>query len=848
MDEKSRELALGAMLHDIGKLIQRAMPGRGTHSEIGADYLKKINGNDKWKELFNCVEYHHSSALKNAGLSRESFAYIVCEADNIAAGVDRRKINEEDAAMFDKYTPLHSLFNIFNYVDTDDTMAYSLKTMDESFKINFPENIERKGLSDTSVYYHIYNSFDQNFKNMDWENDSLDSFLKLLETHLAYVPSSTNIAEVPDISMYNHLKMTAAVSGCLYSYFNEKEISDYRKACFEEVGLLRKTELFLLVSGEFSGIQNFIYTISSKGALKLLRGRSFYLELMAEHIIDDMLNKAGFSRANLIYSGGGHFYLLLPNTGAMHRLLNDAKKSINEWLLLNYGTNLYFEMAWTEASPDQLCNNLDQVKKSQNLTGALFKKISEKASGRKLQRYDRQQLIDLMTADSGYNNMHFTDRECSVCGSSGARLENVRGETEEGRQMCAACYALYKMGDRLPRLDRTDDRNMQVITILNPDQNNEGIELPSLDGKVLLDFQDVQKAKQGIISGSNRRVYSVNKYMSGINYSTNLWAGIYSAEDPEKRGLIDFEALVNKCWGIKRLGVLRADVDNLGQAFISGFEKKDGSPDKYQFVSLSRYASLSYNLSMFFKFEINKLCAGNAGIPQYRLESCKYDEETGPRQLVIVYSGGDDLFVVGAWNEVLGFAVDLHRAFSRFTNGKMTMSAGFGMFDHKFPIAQMAKITGDLEKCAKENPEKDSIALFGMEFVNGRTANRHTYKWDRLENKVLNEKLASLYKWFDVINGSDDEEKSRGLTKIYNLLTLYNSIYDEKKENKKINVARLAYMLGRMEPDGRKKDSQLPIYKEMRDAMYAWALNYGDRQELLTALYILIYLYRKEDN
>ena len=36
---------------------------------------------------------------------------------------------------------------------------------------------------------------------------------------------------------------------------------------------------------------------------------------------------------------------------------------------------------------------------------------------------------------------------------------------------------------------------------------------------------------------------------------------------------ISFEELASKSIGVKKLGVLRADVDNLGKAFINGFEK-----------------------------------------------------------------------------------------------------------------------------------------------------------------------------------------------------------------------------------------------------------------------------------
>src|SRR5699024_10959701 len=130
------------------------------------------------------------------------------------------------------------------------------------------------------------------------------------------------------------------------------------------------------------------------------------------------------------------------------------------------------------------------------------------------------------------------------------------------------------------------------------------------------------------------------------------------------------EGLVAKGIGIPRLGVFRADIDNLGQAFVSGF---DG---KYQ--TLSRSATFSRKLSIFFKLYINHI-----------LKNGKYsmDGKAGERSAAIIYSGGDDLFVVGAWKDVLEFAVDLYQTFRKFSQGTLTLSGGYGLFQPKYPIS-----------------------------------------------------------------------------------------------------------------------------------------------------------------
>ena len=68
--------------------------------------------------------------------------------------------------------------------------------------------------------------------------------------------------------------------------------------------------------------------------------------------------------------------------------------------------------------------------------------------------------------------------------------------------------------------------------------------------------------------------------------------------------LIEFKNLVKKSKGIERLAVFRADVDNLGTLFQSGFENKD-SKEPYKNVTLSKSVVLSRYLSDFFKRKIN---------------------------------------------------------------------------------------------------------------------------------------------------------------------------------------------------------------------------------------------------
>ncbi len=151
--------------------------------------------------------------------------------------------------------------------------------------------------------------------------------------------------------------------------------------------------------------------------------------------------------------------------------------------------------------------------------------------------------------------------------------------------------------------------------------------------------------------------------------------------DREKRSAgWDFEQFATEATGIQRIGVLRMDVDNLGQLFIRGFQ---WAKDK-QMGSLSRVATLSRQLNLFFS--------------GYLMQLLK-DEP----QVQVIYAGGDDLFLIGSWDALPGVARAIEQAFKRFTahNPDFTISAGITMVRGKYPIARAAEMAGDAESSAK---------------------------------------------------------------------------------------------------------------------------------------------------
>ena len=121
--------------------------------------------------------------------------------------------------------------------------------------------------------------------------------------------------------------------------------------------------------------------------------------------------------------------------------------------------------------------------------------------------------------------------------------------------------------------------------------------------------------------------------------------------------------------------------------------------------------------------------------------------------MAIVYSGGDDVFLVGAWNDVIAACVDLKNALERFTEGTLTISGGIGIYPSKYPVNIMAKEVERLEDHSKTMDGKNAITIFDK---------NHGYLWDEFENKVLNEKLSAIKEYFV-------EEDERGMAFLYHL-------------------------------------------------------------------------------
>ena len=107
------------------------------------------------------------------------------------------------------------------------------------------------------------------------------------------------------------------------------------------------------------------------------------------------------------------------------------------------------------------------------------------------------------------------------------------------------------------------------------------------------------------------------------------------------------------------------------------------------------------------------------------------------------------------------------------------------------------------------------------------------YSWSDFTDGVLGEKETVLKEFFD---NNDDHGNS--------VLYRINELLKGVKEKGRINLARYAYLLARLEPS--QKDARHRLYKNFCDKMYQWALDETSRGQLITAILLYVYQTRKE--
>ena len=510
-------------------------------------------------------------------------------------------------------------------------------------------------------------------------------------------PDSVDSVDHSQTPVYDLFKTAAAIDDCLKTGESD--------------------EKFLLVGCDFSGIQDTVYTITSKGALKTLRARSFMLELLTEHIMHEILKAVNTGRHAIIYSGGGGFGLLLPNKSESISTINKYRKKLNNWALEEFSARFFIAIDALSLSAQQLkvdfqklrqqqADNLDRLKRTKFVDQ--LPKLFELSMPEQLTVKTECQITrrDDIDAKKMFN------LENGICMHS---VEVNKREDDEWIWVSESCFHQFKFGDRL--IDDTEKLYRYCSNVDRTKKENFGtLVLPGIDGNDV--FYTVHE-----LTGAKPDIYwTINSWDGGIVFQHANYVRKYGelslyAQKKEKESLKEdnhevkpkdtasFQGLASSSCGADLIGALRMDVDNMG-ALFSEIEK------------LTELSVTSRLLNLFFKVYLNQICGERK--TDIVLKNNAVDHEYGKvgRNVSVIYAGGDDLFIVGAWDETVELSFDIQQDFECFTQGR-GISGGLTLHQPKFPLYQMARRSVEAEKFAKldkdketDRKEKNRIALF----------------------------------------------------------------------------------------------------------------------------------------
>lgn len=688
MEEAVYRIALAGLLHDIGRFAQWIGWRKGRPAEVGRAFVQQFVP-PAWQEPLYPVMGHRHRPLPDHATK------VVALADRLAAGA--RISNEEEG---EQPRPLRS---IFCALTADGQKASSVR-----YWPLHPLRIDREALfpreeADPAeverAYHRLRDGFQKEVQalfNAHRQGGQLpvylESMLLLLQRYAWCVPSAYHRV-LPDVSFYDHSRVTAALAVCLLGW--EEAALDRALEAPED----KPDEVALLVGGDISGVQDFIYTITARGATSALRGRSFYLQLLTEAVARYVLRRLELPITNLIYQGGGGFYLLARP--ADRARLEEVRREVSRILLTHHQGDLYLAL---EAIPLAAADFYDG-----RISGK-WRELGERLQKAKQRRFTElgEELRKRLFEPQGHGGNK--EQECQVCGREHPHTKEEKEEgEEEGVRKCPPCLSYEGLGEDLRRA-----RYLWWMEV--EPAGGEGVE-PGGWKEVLRAF-GLQAGAVEVLAGvpntgCPRWILALtDEAMSDLRPDAHTVIGrrflvnvtpVWNERDDEwlqglprdrqravrrelpqpPHGKIKpFTVLAAQSTGIPRLGVLRMDVDNLGKLFSDGLGEA---------ANLSRVAALSFAISLFFEGWVEMLAA--------RIGRT----EDGRDRLYSIYSGGDDLFFVGSWDAVVELARAIRVDFSHFVAGHpgLHTSAGIVLIPAKYPLYQAAREAGEAESQAK---------------------------------------------------------------------------------------------------------------------------------------------------
>jgi len=720
MDEINK-VALAAFLHDIGKFAQRAKinvddidfqyfcprdkNGNFTHKHAGytakvlEDYIVEKQKDKKRIISANSLNGKFIEISAKHHTPENKKEWIVAAADRLASGFERE--------FFEEYNQAEEDISKLCKERLDHLFAKNKKFKLDKFESDNIFPVDEKGIG----YKKLWEEFIEDLKKL-YKFENYPEHLKiqaldyLLKKYTSFIPSATAFKykdrEIePNIPLYEHLKTTSIFASAIYSMNKEnqnKVLAYYRgeKDTLDE-------KVFLIIAGDFFGIQDFIFDeVKTKFAAKVLRAKSAYIQLLIKVLAYYVCEKLGISHYSIISTHAGKFEILAPNEKEIIEKLKDLQKELNDYFVEEFFGMTGVGIAFEEASVGDFILK-DRYKKLRERLANIVEEIKFKKFGLNEIGYK------LFNIDKDLNNQNL----CEFC------LKR-KGKKEKEYVICDSCKRFVTLGKKLVKY------NYIAIT---KRENKDNIKIFKDYYVHFFDNPSKELAKDDIFIfdiSKDSEFNGMEKWELKSYVATTKDKEILTLEDLAKLSVSDNEEA-----GVEAIMSLKGDADGMGN-FIK---------DSHVTNSFAKYNFFAKMIDYYFSVYVTE----------------KFMKD---KPFYTVFAGGDDIFVLGAWDEVIKLSQLIRDGFVKFTDNKLTFSVGLIMSKANKPVNFLAKTTEEalekskeyccvmeedicednIEDCNEKGIKKDALTMFN-----------ETMKWDNYEkvkNKFFNKFKHPLNKEF----------------------------------------------------------------------------------------------------
>jgi len=765
MDRELKILVLSALLHDIGKFAQRA--NRPYSKEMENDYLTSYQGKPgHWHTVYSDYFIEKDLPLppeleeSRSKIARVASAHhrpdekslsemAVMVADRLSSGLDRITDEEHESKVGFRESRLLSIFDevelLKHKFKSPGNAFHDLVPLESGDERIFPRQGKPKG--PPKDYVRLFDQFLSELENLNTGVDFqfyLDGIVSILEKYTWCVPSSA-YKTLPDVSLYDHSFSTASIAQALYIHHHHNDsIPKWGDS----------ESKFMLMAGDLSGIQDYIFGISrsgGRGVSKIFRARSFYLQALTRSILIDIQKRLGIFCVTKLMDSGGKFILLMPLIDEYQSKLSMLEEEIQMWFRKKFKGQLTLNLSWDT----QIAQQDFRLENFQSRLDA----VNESIEVSKYRKIKKTFALKGPVIDEDYDEME--GGNCALCNVNSADEKSSRRyEDREGPSVsvCSDCSnQIVYIGTRLPRTNYLIYGNKGEIPLFNDVHLTLSENPPSrLEGVSLVETL--------IDSGNFCRV-RLARHLPRLTKDELIdenWFNLFSREEsdreleegqPKTFNMISKKSKKKKdgkLVGRELIGFLKADVDNLGLIFSLGFGDR---------LSAARFSSVSRMLNLFFS--------------EYLVELVRTDFP----DIYVVFAGGDDLFMIGPWWQTIRFAISLRKKFSLFCSGNpdITLSGGILIAKPRLPTRKAVDLVEDSLKEAKKMRDstriKDSVNILG-----------ETLSWQELEEHLdLGEKFDQAVE--------DRKRTNFSMAFLYRLLD-YHKMYREFIYENKISFGR----------------------------------------------------------